>query len=188
MERKINANLPKNSPAVFSVQRLVLSALFLAIGIILPFLTGQIPQIGNMLLPMHIPVILCGFICGWPCGLAVGLITPLFRSLMFGMPPIYPTAAAMAFELGAYGLFCGLFYKKFPKKIVYIYVTLIISMFLGRVVWGLVSTVLYGFAGKGFTWAVFIAGAFVNAIPGIILQIIIIPIIIGLLKRANLIL
>ena len=64
-----------------STKKLVLSALFIALGIVLPFFTGQVPQIGNMLLPMHIPVLICGFVCGAPYGLTVGLITPLLRSL-----------------------------------------------------------------------------------------------------------
>ena len=78
------------------ILRLALSALFLAIGFVLPFLTGQIQQVGNMLLPMHLPVLVCGFVCGWPWGLAVGFVLPLLRSLFFGMPPMVPTALAMA--------------------------------------------------------------------------------------------
>lgn len=50
------------------IQNMVLSALLLAIGLVLPFLTGQIPEIGSALLPMHIPVLICGFICGWQWG------------------------------------------------------------------------------------------------------------------------
>jgi len=68
--------------------RLTLAALFVALGLVLPFLTGQIPEIGSMLLPMHLPALLCGFVCGWPCGLAVGFVMPLLRSLIFGMPPL----------------------------------------------------------------------------------------------------
>ena len=78
-------------------RKLVLSALFLALCLVLPLVTGGIPTIGNMLLPMHIPVLLCGLICGWPCGLVVGFVAPLLRSLLFGMPPMYPIALAMAF-------------------------------------------------------------------------------------------
>ena len=68
------------------VLTLTLAAMFMGIGLVLPFLTGQIPQIGNMLLPMHIPVLLCGLICGWQYGLTVGLILPLLRYALFGMP------------------------------------------------------------------------------------------------------
>jgi thiamine transporter ThiT len=88
-----------------TTKKMVLSALFIALGLVLPFFTGQIPQIGSRLLPMHIPILLCGFVCGAPFGLAAGFITPLLRSLIFGMPPMMPTAVAMAFELAAYGLF-----------------------------------------------------------------------------------
>ncbi|HEY8350334.1 MAG TPA: ECF transporter S component [Clostridia bacterium] len=168
-----------------SAVRLVLSGMFLALGLLLPFLTGQIPTVGSMLLPMHIPVLLCGFVCGWPYGLAVGFITPLFRYMLFGMPPM-PNALAMAFELAVYGFCTGLFYKLLPKKNVFVYVALIISMIFGRIIWGIVSLVIYGLSDKAFTWQMFAAGAVVNAIPGIILQVVIIPPIIIALKRGNL--
>ncbi|MBP3476116.1 MAG: ECF transporter S component [Lachnospiraceae bacterium] len=166
-------------------KNLVLSALFIAIGIILPFFTGQIPQIGSMLCPMHIPVILCGFICGWQYGLAVGFVTPLLRSVMFGMPPIMPTATAMAFELAVYGVVTAFLYRRLPKKNSYLYVSLIGAMLAGRVVWGLVSIVLYGMTGKSFTFRIFLSGAVLNAIPGIILQIVLIPVIMMALKKAG---
>ena len=91
------------------IRKLTYSALYLAIALVLPFLTGQIPEIGSMLCPMHIPALLCGFVCGWPWGLAVGFVSPLLRSLLFGMPTAY-TAAAMAFELAAYGAVSGILY------------------------------------------------------------------------------
>lgn len=166
-------------------RKIVLSALFIAIGIILPFFTGQIPQIGSMLCPMHIPVLLCGFICGWQYGLAVGFVTPLLRSAMFGMPPIMPTAVGMAFELAVYGVVTALLYRKLPKKNLYLYVSLIGAMLAGRAVWGLVSIVLYGIVGKGFSFQIFLSGAFINALPGIILQIVLIPAIMMALKKAG---
>ena len=91
-----------------TVRTVVFAAAFLALALMLPFLTGQIPQIGSMLSPMHIPVLLCGFVCGWPWGLAVGVVAPPLRSVLFGMPPMYPTALCMAFELAAYGAVAGL--------------------------------------------------------------------------------
>ena len=81
------------------ISKLVLSGLFLALAFVLPFLTGQVPEIGNMLCPMHIPVLLCGFICGWPYGLLIGFLSPLLRSLILGMPPMFPKAVCMALEL-----------------------------------------------------------------------------------------
>lgn len=166
-------------------KKLVLSAFFMALGIVLPFLTGQIQQIGNMLLPMHIPVMLCGFLCGWQYGLAVGFVTPLLRSMVFGMPPLMPTAAAMAVELAVYGLVTGLLYRKLPKKTICLYVSLLGAMIAGRIAWGIVGIPLYGMAGGGFSTQIFFAGAFFNAIPGIILQIVLIPIIMMALTRAG---
>ena len=155
--------------------KMILSALFLALAYVMPFLTGQIPEVGSMLCPMHIPVLICGFICGWQWGLAVGFIAPLFRSLTLGMPPLFPTALCMAFELAIYGLVAGLLHKLFPKKKPYIYCSLIISMIIGRIVWGIMMFIFVGINGGTFTFSAFLAGAFVNAWPGIVVQILLIP-------------
>lgn len=170
-----------------SVRSIMLSALFLALGLILPFFTMQVPSIGSMLLPMHIPVIICGFVCGAPLGLIVGFTLPLFRSVIFTMPPMFPTAIAMAFELAAYGVISGYLYNRLDKKVSNIYLTLIIAMLGGRIVWGVASAILYGFSNQVFGIAIFVAGAFGNAIPGIVLQVILIPILIGVLQKKQLI-
>ena len=168
------------------VRKMTYSALFLAIALVLPLLTAQIPEIGKSLCPMHIPVLLCGFLCGWPWGLAVGFIAPLLRSVIFGMPVMFPGAVAMAFELAVYGCVSGLLYKLLPKTKVNIYVTLIIAMIAGRVVWGIVRLILAGLSGNAFTWAMFISGAITMAIPGMILHIVLIPILVMVLERAGL--
>ena len=156
------------------IRKIVLAGLMMALGIVLPFVTGQIPQIGSMLLPMHIPVLLCGFICGWKFGLTVGVVVPILRSIMFGMPPMM-TAIAMAFELAVYGVVTGVLYKKLPGKKIKVYVSLIGAMIAGRIVWGIVSFAIYSMTNVSFTWQIFIGGALLNAIPGIILQLIIVP-------------
>ncbi|MBE6036242.1 MAG: ECF transporter S component [Clostridiales bacterium] len=158
--------------------KLILSALFLAIAFVLPFLTGQIPEIGSMLCPLHIPVLLCGFICGWPWGLAVGFIAPLFRSLILTMPPLFPTAVCMAFELAAYGAVAGLLHRVLPRKKPFIYVSLLVAMIAGRIVWGIAMMIFMGVTGGTFTFAAFLAAAFTNAVPGIILQILLIPVLV----------
>ena len=168
-----------------SVKKLVFAALCLALCIVLPFLTGQIPQIGAMLAPMHIPVLLCGFVCGWPYALVVGLVAPLLRHVMFGMPPIL-TALVMTFELAAYGAFAGIFYKLLPKKTAYLYAALLLAMLAGRVVYGLASLVVLGVSGSAFTFQTFLAGAFITAWPGIICHIILIPLLVIALKKAKL--
>lgn len=168
-----------------SINKLSLSALFLSLGLVLPFLTGQIPEIGNMLLPMHIPILICGFVCGWKYGLLTGFITPLLRMMLFGMPPL-TTAIGMAFELAAYGTVTGLLYKKLPKSKFRIYVSLFSAMIIGRIIWGIVSIFIYGVSGSIFSWQIFIGGALLNAIPGIILQIILIPALIYALEKSGL--
>jgi len=168
-----------------SIQKLVLAAFFLALGLVLPFLTGQIPEIGGMLSPMHIPVLLCGFVCGWPWGLAVGGVMPFLRHLTFSMPPVN-TAITMTFELAAYGLLAGLLYKALPKNAVGMYLAFIISMLGGRLVWGVASYFLYMAQGNAFTVDLFMAGAFLKAWPGIILHLVIIPPIVMALKKARL--
>ena len=163
-------------------KNLTLSALFLALGYALPFLTGQIPQFGSMLLPMHIPVFLCGLICGWQYGAIVGLILPLTRSLFFIMPPFY-VALAMTFELATYGL-----YSRARKQgIVALYCSMIIAMLAGRLIWGAAQIVILGLQGNAFTWQAFMAGAFVNAVPGIIVQLVLIPAIMFALDKTGLI-
>ena len=170
------------------LKKLVLSAMLLGLGLVLPFLTGQIQQIGNMLLPMHFPVIICGFICGWKYGLGVGFIMPLLRSAIFGMPVMYPNALAMAFELAAYGFFVGLlYYRAKSKEIKSIYACLVASMLLGRAVWGTVMAIILGLGADGFTLTAFLTGAFINAIPGIIAQLVLIPGIMLALNRTHLV-
>ena len=167
------------------IRKLTYSALYLAIALVLPFLTGQIPEIGSMLCPMHIPALLCGFVCGWPWGLAVGFISPLLRSLLFGMPTAY-TAAAMAFELAAYGAVSGILYRIFPRRNWSVYVTLIAAMIAGRLVWGGVQFVMAGLQHTVFDRSLFLAGAVTNALPGILVQIILIPILVITMEKAKL--
>ena len=169
------------------ILKLVYASMFLALSYVLPFLTGQIPEIGSMLCPMHIPVLLCGFICGWPWGLFVGLVAPLLRSLTLGMPPLFPTALCMAFELAAYGAVAGVMHKLLPRKKVSIYGSLLIAMIIGRIAWGCAMYIFMGIDGGAFTFSAFIAGAFTNAIPGIIVQIVLIPVLVMVLENPKII-
>ena len=169
------------------LRQMILASLLIALGIVLPFITGNIAFLGSRFLPMHIPVLLCGIICGKKYGLIVGLITPLLRAILIGVPPLFPIAVVMSLELAAYGFFIGLFYSLLPKKLTYIIVSLILAMIIGRFVWGLSAYLIYPFAGIPFTLDIFLAGALINAIPGIIFQLIFIPVFIQGLTRSNLI-
>ena len=165
------------------IKKLTLSAMFLALAFVMPFLTGQIPQIGSMLCPMHIPVLLCGFFCGAPWGFAVGFIAPLLRSFTLGMPPMFPTAFCMAFELATYGFVAGWLYQKLPRKKWNVYVVLLCAMMIGRIVWGTVMFACMGFDVAAFGLNAFLAGAVLNAVPGIVLQLVLIPLVVIALEK-----
>ena len=169
------------------VRKLTYSALCLALALLLPFLTGQIPQIGSMLCPMHLPVLLCGFLCGRQYGAVVGFIAPLLRLVMFGMPPFY-VAIAMAFEMAVYGAVSGLLYRAFPRNITGIYLSLLTAMITGRLVWGAVKFVMAGFQHTEFSFALFISGAVTGSIPGIILQLVLVPLLVAAAEKAKLVL
>lgn len=168
-----------------NLRRLIRSAVFLALALVLPFLTGQVPQVGNALCPMHIPVLLCGYLCGPWYAAAVGFAAPLLRFVLFGAPPLIPMGISMCFELAVYGMASGLFYRLLPKKTAYLYISLIGAMLAGRLVWGAARIILYGLGKSEFGWAAFLAGAFTTAIPGIILQLILVPILVILLRPRN---
>ena len=169
-------------------KKTITSAMLIALGLALPFLTGQLPPVGNMLLPMHIPALLCGLICGPLYGLLAGLVLPVLRSVLFSMPVMYPTAVAMSFELGAYGLTLGLLYSRSSRKCTRaLYRCMLIAMLCGRAVWGIAEVFLLGIGDGGFTLKAFVGGAFLNALPGIALQLILIPAIMVALGRARLV-
>ncbi len=169
------------------IKNMVVAALMLALAYLLPNFTGNIPQIGSMLLPMHLPVLLCGFLCGGPWGAAVGFVAPLLRSALVGMPPMFPTAVSMAFELAAYGFVSGFLYRRLPKNLGGIYASLIGAMLCGRVVWGVVRALLTLAGNNSFTFSAFLAGAFTTAIPGIVLQLVAIPVVVVALQKAKLV-
>ncbi|MCI5630755.1 MAG: ECF transporter S component [Bacilli bacterium] len=185
-----------NKRTINIISKMTICAMLLALGWVLPFLTGQIPQFGNMFLPMHLPVLIGGFVLGPWYGLFLGIVTPLTRSLLFTMPPIYPTATSMAFELAAYGFASGLLfklaYKMFngndKKLIISIYVVLIIALIFGRLVYGLTMFVLTFITPDkvNLNGMIYISATILNAWPGIILQIVLIPAIIIALYKAKL--
>ena len=165
--------------------RMILAALFLALAYTLPFLTGQIPEIGSMLCPMHIPILLCGFLCGWTWGLTVGAVAPLLRSLTLGMPVLFPMAVCMAIELAVYGAVAGIMHRLLPKKPPFIYCSLLTAMISGRLAWGASMFICLAAKGGRFTFGAFMGGALVNAVPGIVLQIALVPLIVMLAERTG---
>jgi hypothetical protein len=172
------------------IKKICLAGLFLVLGWLLPIVTGRIPSIGNMLCPMHIPVLLCGFILGPWYGLLIGFITPITRFLIFGMPALYPSALCMMFELATYGLVSGTIVKILNDRfkinyLISIILSLLFAMIMGRIVWAIARFTCGLFDQNSFTWKMFLAGGFINAWPGILIQLIFIPILLQILNHLN---
>ena len=169
-----------------TIKNTVLAARFLALAFILPFFTGQIQQIGSMLLPMHLPIIFCSVFCSKSYGFLVGLIAPVMRSAIFHMPPMYPTAISMSVKLAVLGFLIGYIYEKSKKQnITSLYIALIISILISRLFWAAAMSVLLGVGEGGFTLSMFFTMAFVKAFPGLILQFLIIPAVYYLKKKTS---
>ncbi|MGB7605578.1 MAG: ECF transporter S component [Lutisporaceae bacterium] len=167
-----------------SIREIVLSGLFITLGIILPIIFHAFGA-GSTFLPMHIPVLIAGFVVSLPFAIAVGAIIPMLSSLLTGMPPGFPVLPFMVFELATYGAFSSLMYRKFKSNV---YISLICSMIVGRIVSSVVVWVLATFfMAKLPNPFVFIIVGITQGIPGIILQIVFIPGIILALQKNNLI-
>lgn len=168
-----------------NTRKLIYSAICLAIGLLLPqvFHMFSVANAGSVFCPMHLPVLLCGFLCGWIWGGAVGILVPLLSSLITGMPPLFPTGVSMMLELCAYGILAGVFYNLTKKKI---FLSLILAMLGGRIVLGIANTVILGLSGTAYGFTTFLTSAFVTALPGIVIQLVLIPVILFALKKAKL--
>lgn len=165
---------------------LIMALVCLAISVVLPMLTDQVPRFGQGLRPMHIPVLIAGFACGPVIGFFVGLAAPMLSLLIHGAPALIQAGFAMSLELATYGLIAGLLYSQLPRKTGNIYVSLITAMIVGRIVWGASMIVLSSRDGLNFTYQMFITYAFIDAMPAILFHIVLIPAVVIALERANL--
>ena len=170
------------------VKKLVITAMLISAGIVLPVVFHMVPAglAGRVLLPMHIPVLMAGLIVGPFYGFFAGLVTPLLSSMTTGMPLPGFTLYRMMVELGVYGGVAGLAmgFIHTQRMVVDLYIALVLSMLVGRVAAGLASALLF-FGGEAFTVALWIAGYFTTSLPGIVLQLVLIPGIILALERSG---
>lgn len=161
---------------------IILTSLFICIGIVLPMVFHSFSMAGNMFLPMHIPVILCAIVCREKWGAFCGFLVPIISSFLTGMPPIFPVAIVMSFELACYGAILPILIKKYN-----IYVSLIITLFIGRIFACIVNFFILGVVPSINALITFIGGLFITALPGIIIQLILIPILYKFLKKRGLV-
>lgn len=161
-------------------KELTLTSVFIAIGIVLPSVFHAFNLGGKVFLPMHIPVLMCGLLVGKRYGFLSGILIPLLSSILTGMPPIFPVAVIMSIELGTYGYVAGLLKDKMS-----IYFTLIVTQIIGRCMGALATFVILGFASKPFLLSTYMTSVFITALPGILIQLILIPIGIKMIQRAK---
>lgn len=166
-----------------TVKRLVTTAICAAMCVVLPIAFHAIPNAGSVILPMHIPVLLCGLVCGWPYGLVCGLLGP-FLSSFTGMPPM-AVLPGMMVECGVYGMVTGLGMKyiRTGKPMADLYISMLSAMVLGRVVAGLAKALIFAPGTPAFAW---VTTSLVMGIPGIVIQLIVMPLLIAALTRAKL--
>lgn len=172
-----------------SLYRMIVIAVLLALGMVLPFLTGQIPTIGQAISPLHIPAFIAGLTCGWGWGMALGFVLPILRSIVFGMPPLVAVGIPMAFELAAYAGVCGVLYPRLRqrmKRLPAMLVALIIAMVAGRIVGGAAKAIVMGITGSGFTFSMFISSYFVTTAVGALIHLILVPAVVLALEKAHL--
>ena len=169
-----------------NIKKSVITALLIAVGVVLPLAFHAVPDAGRVFLPMHIPVLLCGLICGFPYGLLCGIAAPLLSSLFTGMPPA-AMLPSMLCELAAYGAVSALLIRLVRTKSLYanIYLSLIGAMLFGRVFYGALNALI--FSAGSYSMQIWLAAAFVTALPGVVIQIVVIPAIVVVLQKAKLV-
>ena len=168
-----------------SIKRMTLAAVCVALCVVLPIAFHSIPNAGNVFLPMHIPVLICGMICGWPYGFLCGLMGPLVSSALTGMPPIAYLPSMMV-ECGVYGLVSGLMLKAVHTKSTYgdLYISLVTAMLAGRVVSGIAKALIFT---PGMAMSAWVAASFVTTLPGIVIQLVFLPTVVFTLMKARII-
>lgn len=148
----------------WKVRNLVLSGMFIAIGIVLPIAFHMFGGLGPKLLPMQFPILLGAYFLCPQYAVAVGVLTPILSGIITGMPPIFPAMPCLAIEFGAYALFLSIL--KLENK----YLRLLATLILGKIVllaFALTNPVFWAFAISQLT----------NGLLGMTWQIVLIPIV-----------
>lgn len=166
------------------VKKLVFTAVCAALCVVLPMAFHTVQNAGQIFLPMHIPVLLCGLMCGWPFGLVCGLLGPALSSLLTSMPPI-AMLPSMLLECAAYGCVTGLMMRFVRTKhpTADLYISMITAMVAGRVLAGLAKSLIFSPGTAPFAW---VTTSLVTGIPGILIQLALIPLVVFALTKAKL--
>ena len=169
-----------------NVKKSIITAMCIALCVVLPLAFHFIQNAGSIFSPMHLPVLLCGLICGWYFGLLCGILGPLLSSVLTGMPPV-AYLPNMIIELAVYGLVTGIMMQVLHTKKTYadLYISLIVSLISGRIIAGITQALI--FAKGSYSIKIWATSYFVTCLPGVIIQLLLIPTIFLALEKANLI-
>ena len=164
----------------------IMTAMLIALCVVLPMAFHTIPGAGPMLLPMHIPVLLAGLICGPIFGFMAGLLGPFLSNALTGMPP-GPLMPVMMIELSVYGAVTGIMMKLVHtgRASADLYISLIIAMVAGRITAGVVQALIF-FDGV-YAMNIWVATYFLTSFPGIVMQIVFVPSLFMALERERVI-
>lgn len=161
-------------------KNLILSALFLALCVIVPIIFHGFGA-GPVFLPMFLPILLTGFLIEFPYAMLVGLLGPFLSALLTGMPPLVPNALLMAMEgVAASGLASYLFFRRRLN----LWLCLIAAIAAERLIlflFGFIFAPIFHLPGEWFAFY-----KLIESMPGILLQLILTPIILNLLWHKNL--
>jgi hypothetical protein len=161
---------------------------FIALNIVVPWIFHQVHLAGPTFLPMQIFVLAGGLLFGWRAGLVIGLFTPIVSYAVSGMP--FPGILVQTtMELSAYGLITGLLRERFRMGV---FVSLLGAMAGGRLVLLLAAAVIYLVSGASHNFAgpesnpfLVVWSAIWQGWPGILIQIISIPLIICRVEKST---
>jgi len=179
-----------------TTRKLVVTAMLIALCVVLPMAFHTIPRAGSILLPMHIPVLLAGLVCGWKFGLITGAVGPILSTMLTGMPPTMAIASLMSIELAVYGLVTGvmIYFVRTRSATLDLYVSLVVAMLVGRIIAGF-AQYIYFFGGTyvnevwtaNYTMGLWASSYFVTSLPGLVIQLAFIPSVVMALERERVI-
>ncbi len=161
-----------------SVKNLLVAAALLVLSVVLYKFFGGFTLFGGYLCVMEAPILLCGLLCGPVLGALAGAAAPIVCSLLFNSPTMNPDALAIAVEYIVFGVACGVLYKIMCQNV---YISLILSMYLGRTAYGVMMRILVDYSSESFLYDIIFC-----CIPGIVLEIVLLPLIAILLDKTGL--
>jgi hypothetical protein len=160
------------------LRQIPLAALFAALGVVLPPIF-HVFGLGSTFLPMFLPVMLGSMLLSWKFALVLAIFAPLTSWLLTGMPPLVPPILPlMLAELVLLALICSVLHVHLQRSV---WFTLLIAIIADRLL--LFFMVTFAASWLSLDPAVFSIALVVSGLPGIVLQLLVIPLALKLLQQ-----